>query len=101
MPADPTASPEQSPRLHWVDLRVDATAPSALLGGVTGAARRLWFICGLLIVTTLVVGRAVIWQLRSYAIADTRRELTNLGTVLAEQTSRTIQSVDLVLQEVQ
>jgi signal transduction histidine kinase len=97
MPVDPTASPEESPRFPWVGLRDDAATP----GGVTGACRRLGMICALLIVTTLAVGLGVIWQLRSYAIADTQRELTNLGTVLAEQTSRTVQSVDLVLQEVQ
>lgn len=33
--------------------------------------------------------------------ASSQRELTSLGIALAEQTSRTIQSVDLILREVQ
>ncbi|HEX3995932.1 MAG TPA: hypothetical protein VHX39_32585, partial [Acetobacteraceae bacterium] len=97
MPVDPPASPDESPSLYWAGLRDDATT----LGGVAGAFRRLGLICALLIVTTLAIGLGVIWQLRSSAIADTQRELSNLGTVLAEQTSRTVQSIDLVLQEVQ
>ncbi len=56
--------------------------------------------CGLLIATTLVVGIAVIYQQYQTALANSQREINNLGIVLAEQTSRTIQSVDLVLREV-
>jgi two-component system cell cycle sensor histidine kinase PleC len=69
------------------------------LRGTTG--RRLWIICILLVFATVTTGIAVIWQLRQSALARADRELTNLGTVLAEQTSRTIQSIDLVLKEVQ
>jgi signal transduction histidine kinase len=99
MPVDPTASPEESPRLHWVDLR-DDPAP-ARPGAATDADRRIWLICALLIVATLTLGLGVIWQLRHSAVDNAQRELTNLGTVLSEQTARTVQSVDLVLQEVQ
>ncbi len=63
--------------------------------------RRLWLVCALLVVAALVAGSAVILHLRQAALANSERELTNLGIVLAEQTSRTIQSVDLVLREVQ
>jgi signal transduction histidine kinase len=104
MPVDPTASREETPRLHWVDLlghKDDLVALPAPPDGATDAGRHLWLICALLIVVTLASGLGVIWQLRHSAIANAQRELTNLGTVLAEQTSRTVQSVDLVLHEVQ
>jgi signal transduction histidine kinase len=62
---------------------------------------RLWYICAVLVMTTLATGCIVTWQLHRNAIISSERELTNLGTALAEQTSRSIQSVDLILQEVQ
>jgi signal transduction histidine kinase len=62
--------------------------------------RRLWLICALLVAATFTTGAVVVWQLRQSAFARAEREITNLGVVLAEQTSRTIQSVDLVLAEV-
>jgi hypothetical protein len=40
-----------------------------------------------------------IWLLRQGAIADTENDNHRLGVVLAEQTARTLQSVDLVLQD--
>lgn len=40
-----------------------------------------------------------IWLLRQGAIAETEDDNRRLGVVLAEQTARTLQSVDLVLQE--
>ncbi len=43
---------------------------------------------------------AGIWMLRQGAIADTQDDIRRLGTVLAEQTTRSLQSVDFVLQEV-
>ena len=66
-----------------------------------GVASRLSFICALLVATTLAIGGMVTWELRQNALAGSERELTKLGIVLAEQTSRTVQSVDLVLGEVQ
>ena len=63
--------------------------------------RNLWLIYTLLILMTFGAGAAVIWHLRQNAFASSERELTNLGVVLAKETSRSVQSVDLVLQEVQ
>lgn len=104
MPVDPTTDPKISPRLHAIDHLGERDAspapPGAVRRPVTGA-RYLWLICALLVVATLVTGAAVIWQLRQTAFTNSQREMTNLGIVLAEQTSRTIQSVDLVLREVQ
>ena len=61
----------------------------------------MWLICALLVVATVVSGAVVSWQLHRSALVNSEREMTNLGVVLADQTSRTIQSVDLVLKEVQ
>ena len=63
------------------------------------ASRRLSIVgIGLLIVIILGAGLAV-WDRREEAIAHSRQEMSNLGVVLAEQTARSLQAVDLVLQE--
>ena len=51
---------------------------------------------GLVIAGTIVV----ILEIRSREIADSRRDLATLNTILAEGTSRTLQSVDLVLRSI-
>jgi signal transduction histidine kinase len=92
--------PERSQRFHAIDLSGKHMPPEPVrLSANVG--RRLWLVCALLVIVGLVTGGVVIWQLRQAALANSERELTNLGVVLAEQTSRTIQSVDLVLREVQ
>ena len=104
MPVDPIASREDSPRLHWVDLlglQDDLVASPVPSSGAIDAGRRIWLVYALLTLAILASGFVVIWQLRLSALNNAQREMTNLGTVLAEQTSRTVQSVDLVLQEVQ
>ena len=42
-----------------------------------------------------------IWWLRADAIDDASRDTSNLAIVLAEQTNRAVQSIDLVLNEIQ
>lgn len=104
MPAEPATDQERSPRFHAIDLpgkRDPSQAPPVLARRALNMGRRLWLVCALIVVTALITGGAVIWQLRQASLANSERELTNLGVVLAEQTSRTIQSVDLVLREVQ
>jgi PAS domain S-box-containing protein len=65
------------------------------------ASRRLSLVAiGLLCVIVLAAGLAV-WDRREEAIAHSRQEMTNLGIVLAEQMARSLQAVDLVLQETQ
>src|ERR1700733_7343091 len=90
MPADSAISEMKSADLQAAD-------PA---GRSTGGLRRLWLVCALLVAATFTTGAVVIWQLRQNAFARAEREITSLGVVLAEQTSRTIQSVDLVLTEV-
>jgi diguanylate cyclase (GGDEF)-like protein len=51
------------------------------------------------IVGLIVVSGIAIWLARQGAIADTEDDNHRLGVVLAEQTARTFQSVDFVLQE--
>lgn len=104
MPAMPMNRRAGSSRCDTADLpgktddRVASPEPRSSL---SDAGRRLWPICVLLIVTTFAVGAGTIWQLHQYAYNRVERELNNLGIVLAEQTSRSIQSLDVVLQEVQ
>jgi PAS domain S-box-containing protein len=44
---------------------------------------------------------AAVWERRIEGLTRSAEQTTNLGVVLAEQTARSIQAVDLVLQEVQ
>jgi diguanylate cyclase (GGDEF)-like protein len=53
------------------------------------------------LIATLVVGSGLaIWQLRRDAIEDTKGELHSVGTIVAEQITRTLQADDLVLYEI-
>jgi signal transduction histidine kinase len=102
--AEPLIELERSPRFRGIGTS-GGTDPSLAQAEparrAVDVSRRLGFVCAFLVVVTLVTGAVVIWQLHQAALANAERELTNLGVVLAEQTSRTIQSVDLVLREVQ
>jgi hypothetical protein len=55
---------------------------------------------GLTCTATLAIG-LTIWWLRSDAIRDASTDAGNLAVVLAEQTANSIQSIDLVLTEIQ
>jgi len=104
MPADMVQDKEQPSRPGASDpfrRGENVSEPSELISRIAGGPRGTWLICALLVVTTFAIGTFVIWQQRQTAFRDTERELTNLGVVLAEQTSRTVQSVDIILQEVQ
>jgi signal transduction histidine kinase len=63
--------------------------------------RLIWAIGVTLIVMTLLGCGVTIWNLHVQTIEQERLAVRNLGFVLAEQTSRYIQVVDLVLQEMQ
>ena len=54
-----------------------------------------------MLVVIVVAASTAIWDRREEAIAGSRQEMANLGIVLAEQTARSIEAVDLVLQEMQ
>src|SRR5450631_4554011 len=55
---------------------------------------------GLLGAAVLAIGLTV-WWLRADAIGDATKDTGNLATVLAEQTNLAVQSIDLVLNEIQ
>ena len=60
------------------------------------------FLGGFLFVAiTIIAAWIAIWDLHGERIADETKETKNLAVVLAEQTARTIQAVDLVVQETQ
>src|ERR1022692_224719 len=71
----------------WMSIR--ANRPSILKLVVIAA--------GLLVVAVLAIGLTV-WWLRSDAIDDATKDSDHLAIVLAEQTNRAVQSIDLVLE---
>src|SRR5712692_1691570 len=64
-------------------------------------SHRLGLVGIVLVGITLIAAGLTIWDRREESIASYQREIVNLGTVLAEQTARSMQAVDLVLKEVQ
>jgi PAS domain S-box-containing protein len=64
-------------------------------------SRRLSVIGVVVILVILLTACLTSWNLRKEAIAQYRQDIKNLGMVLAEQTTRSMQAVDLVLQETQ
>jgi PAS domain S-box-containing protein len=65
------------------------------------ASRHLSFVGIGLLVIIVVAASVAVWDRREDSIARSLEEMTNLSTVLAEQTARSLQAVDLVLQETQ
>jgi PAS domain S-box-containing protein len=63
------------------------------------ASRHLSFVGFGLLVIILLTASVAIWDRREEAIARSRQDIINLGVVLAEQTARSMQAVDLVLHE--
>ena len=59
--------------------------------------RRLTLIGIAVIIMTLAAAGLTIWDLRKEAIKTSAQQVQNLGVVFAEQTSHTLQAVDLVL----
>ena len=62
--------------------------------------RRLNLIGFVVVCMTLLAAGLTIWDLRQEAIKIYTEEIENLGAAFAEQTSRTLQAVDLVLDQV-
>ncbi|MGC2412806.1 MAG: cache domain-containing protein [Stellaceae bacterium] len=77
--------------MHDIDAPKRRSAPS----------RRLSLAGAVLVGITVIAAGLTIWDRREETIASYRREMSNLGTVLAEQTARSMQAVDLVLTELQ
>jgi signal transduction histidine kinase/CheY-like chemotaxis protein/HPt (histidine-containing phosphotransfer) domain-containing protein len=60
--------------------------------------RGLVSVAGLLIAVVLAMAALAIWGSHQHAVSEVQRASGNLGEVLAEQTSHTLQAVDRVLQ---
>ena len=67
---------------------------------VTGGGARRIIIAGALLIAVTIVGAGLsLWDLRRNAIDASRENMANLSIVLAEELSRSLESVDLVLGE--
>lgn len=63
---------------------------------------RFLFLTGTVFIAIIIAAASLaIWQLHGDRIADEMTDTQHLGIVLAEQTARTIQAVDLIVQETQ
>jgi len=54
-----------------------------------------------LIIAAVVAVGGTIWQLRADALEEAQRDTSNLALILAEQTERSVQAIDLILHESQ
>lgn len=79
----------------------DESGMAASRSDVFRSSRHLWGVGIVLIVITLLGCGVTIWDLHRQTIEQQRVAVGNLGVVLAEQTSRYVQVIDLVLEEVQ
>ncbi len=79
----------------------DRPGMTVATGPIFRSSRLIWAVGVTLIVITLLGCGATIWDLHEQTIEQQRVAVRNLGFVLAEQTSRYVQIVDLVLQETQ
>jgi diguanylate cyclase (GGDEF)-like protein len=68
--------------------------------GSISRSRQLVMISIVLTVALILAALFAIWALRQGAIRDTEEDNHRLGVVVAEQTTRTFQAVDLVLREI-
>ena len=67
-----------------------------------GSPVRRLYLVGLLLIAAAIFGAwFAIWQLRQERLANATQDTSNLAVVLAAETARSFQAVDLVLQEVQ
>src|SRR5690242_2465860 len=61
--------------------------------------RRLFLSGSLCVAVTIMAACLAVWDLRVERIADETKGTRNLAVAIAEQTARTMQAVDLVVQE--
>ena len=79
-------------------IRVPSVTAEASRDPAGRTVRWLMLACAVLIVLCVVAAALAAWEMRREALARYQQTETNLGFVLAEQTARTVQSVDLELQ---
>jgi PAS domain S-box-containing protein len=73
----------------------------ATLWRIAVTTRRLYWVGGIIIAAALIAAVVVVLERRQQAIKSYEREISNLSVVLAEQTARTMQALDLVIRETQ
>ena len=64
------------------------------------ANHRVYIIGCICIAVTILAAGVAIWRLHQARLAEAMRDTRNLSVVLAEQTARSIQSVDLIVQDI-
>ena len=104
-PRRSTADDARVPDTGPVTWRRDVVRPgltnslSGAWSGLSGPSRRLLLVGGLLMIAASVALGVMLWHLHRDALLETRRNLSTLGIAIAEQTSRSVQAGDLVLQD--
>jgi PAS domain S-box-containing protein len=64
-----------------------------------GSSQRLFLGGSFCVAVTIIAACLAVWDLRDERIADETKDTNNLAIAIAEQTARTIQAVDLVVEE--
>jgi len=75
--------------------------PFARSPGRPVSNRIIGLIGAAVVLITIAAAGLTVWDLRQEAIKSYQQEMRNLGVAFAEQTSRTVQAVDLALHEVE
>src|SRR4051794_26264806 len=77
-----------------------SVAKNTYVGGTTGAS---FVVAAGAVLFAIAAGLviAAIFQLRADAVNEARRDIANLALVLAEQSARAVQTVDLALRDIQ
>ena len=70
-----------------------------LWAGLSSASKRLIAVGAGLLLTMVAAVTITMWDMRSVALTDVRQNVGKLGIAIAEQTTRSIQAVDLALDE--
>src|SRR5580658_2206812 len=77
------------------------TAPAAIRAGWARVARQIWVVGATLALLTLIGAGLTIWDMHRRTLQEANDDARTLGTVLAAQTTRYVEVIDLPLREVQ
>ena len=80
---------------------VKAKGPLAFSTRILRSRRSIALICALIVGLMAAVAGAATWHYRAQALKDRENNMRSLGMVLAEQTARYVQVIDLILQQIQ
>ncbi|GAC1337506.1 MAG: EAL domain-containing protein [Acetobacteraceae bacterium] len=67
--------------------------------GLSVASKRLIAVGAALMLTMVVAVSLTLWNMRQVALVDARQNVGKLGIAIAEQTTRSVQAMDLALQD--